>query len=628
MSLPTPPSGGGPLVVLIDSGLNPSHPYLRQALCDGVAIGRSAAGDILLTGEYQDRLGHGTAMGGLVVSHCRSVRLFAVRLFDSLETLIDEELLLAALQYVEENIPCDILNLSLGLCVSEHKEALREQCLRLRRRGTLIVSAFENSGAVTYPAAFDGVIGVTTGDRCLKSTDYERVEDGMVDLCACGRAQRVAWVNPDVFIDSGNSLACAHVSGLLAQRMCEGGLSAAEAYDHLCREMPPRWRFTAAGTPPPQPPVGSYRRAVLFPFNKEIHSLVRYARLLPFTVEGVCDLRVSGRVGAHTARLLPGIPPEQDQIIGDIDALDWSSFDTLILGHTRELSQLIREDTLLPRLLQKAAETDKYVYAFDDLESCGAGEWAENPRFYFPRLRLSDLKPPNFGKLYRPWLPVAAVFGTSSRQGKFTLQLLLREKLLRRGYRLGQIGTEPSAPLFGMEACFHFGFDSSSELSSYAAIAWLNQTINELSEDGAELILTGCQSEILPHDTGNLGDYPLHQLHFLMGVQPDIILLCVNPFDEESYLRRCIHFLESAVDSRVAALVVFPLTLRFPRSGLMGGKRPLTEEEFLSLRRQWEAAFDRPVLLLEKEEDMEALTDIVIDYFADETDSEEKGALV
>ena len=82
------------------------------------------------------------------------------------------------------------------------------------------------------------------------------------------------------------------------------------------------------------------------------------------------------------------------------------------------------------------------------------------------------------------------MFGTSSQQGKFTLQLTLRDKLIKRGYRIGQIGTEPSSYLFGMERCFHFGLDSTCEISRFETIAYLNQVIEELSDQGAELILS------------------------------------------------------------------------------------------------------------------------------------------
>ena len=43
-----------------------------------------------------------------------------------------------------------------------------------------------------------------------------------------------------------------------------------------------------------------------------------------------------------------------------------------------------------------------------------------------------------------------AIVGTSPSQGKYNLQLALRRRFLNDGYEIGQIGTEPTAQLFGM----------------------------------------------------------------------------------------------------------------------------------------------------------------------------------
>lgn len=51
--------------------------------------------------------------------------------------------------------------------------------------------------------------------------------------------------------------------------------------------------------------------------------------------------------------------------------------------------------------------------------------------------------------LYRISTPVLAVCGTSSKQGKFTLQLELRKRFCEMGYKVGQIGTEPNSLLLG-----------------------------------------------------------------------------------------------------------------------------------------------------------------------------------
>lgn len=70
-------------------------------------------------------------------------------------------------------------------------------------------------------------------------------------------------------------------------------------------------------------------------------------------------------------------------------------------------------------------------------------------KVYFPKIANQIFPRNQFGKLYLVNKPVICVAGTSSSQGKFSLQLSLREKFISAGYRIGQLGTEPTSLLFG-----------------------------------------------------------------------------------------------------------------------------------------------------------------------------------
>lgn len=77
------------------------------------------------------------------------------------------------------------------------------------------------------------------------------------------------------------------------------------------------------------------------------------------------------------------------------------------------------------------------------------------------------------------------------------------------GYKLGQVGTEPTAPLFGMDVCFPFGYNSTVSVSRFNTISYLNYQLNNLCYKDVDLILVGCQSYTLPDEFGNLDNYPL-----------------------------------------------------------------------------------------------------------------------
>ena len=75
------------------------------------------------------------------------------------------------------------------------------------------------------------------------------------------------------------------------------------------------------------------KRAAIFPFNKEMHSLIRYHHLLSFELVDVYDVKYSFTVGASTSFLMNDMSVK-NYIIKNISEVDWDSFDTLIVGHT------------------------------------------------------------------------------------------------------------------------------------------------------------------------------------------------------------------------------------------------------------------------------------------------------
>ena len=129
------------------------------------------------------------------------------------------------LNYICETQNADIVNLSLGINVCERYEELYNVCKNLTDKGTIIISAFDNSGAVSYPAAFDNVIGVTTGVFVNKIDDFEYIDDDVVNVAAKGGIQRVAWTHPEYIMIGGNSFACAHVTAQAAKFLAEGAKS-------------------------------------------------------------------------------------------------------------------------------------------------------------------------------------------------------------------------------------------------------------------------------------------------------------------------------------------------------------------------------------------------------------------
>lgn len=598
-------------IVIIDSGIVPSE----KADYNGIHLYMGEDGGIQVDDNIWDNVGHGTAIYNIIRSHNKNIDVFFIRLFDMLNLSIDESLLIFALDYIYNNITCKLINVSLGVNISTQYNEMNSICQKLNRRGSLVISAFDNLEAISYPAAFDEVIGVISGADCIKITDIETTNHPVVNVCAKGGLQRIHWTEPKFIFTQGNSYACAHVTGLLSHFIHTGAeISLNSAMKYLSDMARKKHSFRVSKSCDTPPPLEKYDKAAIFPFNKEMHSLMRFRQLLHVNITDVYDVKYSARVNASINSLL-NINGGQDFIIKNIEHIDWNSFDTLILGHTDELIYLLHDSHFVEKLILQAYNKGKNIYSFDDLSEYIKAHHLNPERIYYPRACLSDVSPIPFGLLYRPWVPMLGIFGTTSKQGKFSLQLTLREKFLRDNYRLGQIGSEPSSWLFGMDSCFHFGYRSKTDIVRQNTVSYMNAIVNDISRKEVDIIVSGCQSGTVTYDFGNVRNYTFSQTEFLLSTLPDAVILCVNPFDETKYIERTIQYIESCADCDVIALVIFPMEYDVEKhsestlSPLSADRQILIKNEFLRL-------YKRSTYILGNADDMETLYLQVIQYFS------------
>lgn len=165
-----------------------------------------------------------------------------------------------------------------------------------------------------------------------------------------------------------------------------------------------------------------------------------------------------------------------------------------------------------------------------------------------------------FGKLHLLTTPVLGIFGTSPKQGKFTLQLRLRKYLSQAGYKIANLGTEPESELFQFEGVYPIGYNSTVSISGTQAVNCINSLMANIEEYSMpDLIIVGSQSQTIATGNGSLGFMAISQYELIMGSQPDAYILCVNTTDEMDYIGRTIQFLSSAVSAKVISLVVYPI---------------------------------------------------------------------
>jgi len=202
-------------IAVIDSGVHAAHPHVN-----GVAGGIAVMADGHQSADFEDRLGHGTAVTAVIREKAPDAEIFAVKIFhDSLATRIQP--LLQAIDWSVEN-GMRLINLSLGTSNQEHERLLLSAVQRVQAKGILLVAAFEDSGVRWLPGALPGAIPVTLDWDCPR--DQYRIStlaDGRTLYHASGYPRPISNLPPARNL-KGISFAVANVSGLLALQLSGG----------------------------------------------------------------------------------------------------------------------------------------------------------------------------------------------------------------------------------------------------------------------------------------------------------------------------------------------------------------------------------------------------------------------
>ena len=213
-----------------------------------------------------------------------------------------------------------------------------------------------------------------------------------------------------------------------------------------------------------------------------------------------------------------------------------------------------------PTLLMLLAciKYNKNIFSCRDIRD--RKELIKNINVYTPH--IDPIPKQKIKKMYVIGKPVLGVVGTGSSQGKYTIQLALRRELLKQGYKIGQLGTEPTGLLFNMNAVYPVGHERAVYVKGMDSVYAVNQIMGQIENENPDIILFGTQSQTVPFQAGGVPDYPVYQHEVLLGCQADVYILCVCNDVPIDYIKRTISYLEGLFPSKVIAIVISPLSIK------------------------------------------------------------------
>lgn len=207
-------SGARVKVAVIDSGIDSTHPELKDCLKGDVEVALNETGNIVYReGPHTDAFGHGTACAGIIRSIAPDVEIYSVKVLGSTLTGTGN-VMLSGVKWAVDN-RMDILNLSLGTTKDAFYATFNKITEEAYFRNCLLVAALSNTNPVSYPAVFSSIIGVKAVEEANPFHFYLNPEPP-VEIFARGILVRIPWLQHGYFTTSGNSFAAPVITGITA----------------------------------------------------------------------------------------------------------------------------------------------------------------------------------------------------------------------------------------------------------------------------------------------------------------------------------------------------------------------------------------------------------------------------
>jgi len=571
---------------LLDSGIANKHAAMKGAVIDGWK------GDF---STYDDLTGHGTACAYIIQEMSPLSRIYNVKIFDDVR-VTSPQLVIDGIRWCLEN-EIDVINLSLAIPEVDYYYEFVRICTEASEKNLIIVAAADNLGRVCLPAYLDNVFGV--GAASFDSEyDFFYVENHPIQLYAKGNSQRVADHKGGFKYEQGTSLAAAHMTAIIASTISEISPCDCIDFQFVAELLKGRALLLKGGKilivneefdfqentkknfikSELSERIELIDKAVFLGSNSEVQLFRDYEELLKFDLVGVVEPQhnsfPSPSMWFASERALES--ERVDYNINEDKLFDaamacLSKVDTLILGHVE-----MQDENFTARLLSESIQSGKNVFSLGLLQNPPKTllknyvHRPKTPWISWPHVdenRISELlNEMSSDHILNSQILVLGIVHISEQQsGKFNIELMLRQQLLKRGHKIRQIGSSSYSELFGCDYSFYSNYFSPS-FSTHLQVAYAKlmlETINNIDRE-AQLIIVSCGQAISPKSFVSNDFFDTHSLSamaLLFGIQADGFIVVVNEIDDCDHVARNIDVLQSMFMTDVLFIVYNSLSV-------------------------------------------------------------------
>lgn len=389
----------------------------------------------------------------------------------------------------------DLIHFSIG--VNEYSRRLESALMKLFNQGVTMVAAFDNNGSLSFPASFPFVIGVDNEKYISEKTV---LRDGVVNIKFPLRPIKV-----------GNELlnGTSYTSAIVSKELCESNnrlSKVRETYNLVPEKLIPDCDIEKLDT------------VYVYPFGKEVKSLVENH-----------DHDLISSLTVFDEKALCRTYSDETITVLNIDNCLFDCTHFILSHHNFSKHHISRQK----KIISTCCENKIPIFLFD--ETMEDYILKNHPSLLYYVVGRVDREIKTEGKLYKGSIPVIGVYGTSSKQGKFTLLNKLKDEFKANGANVDGIGTEPQSQFCGFSETFINGH-LSPDITYSREILSVNQKLLRLENMSIDLIMFSTQSSILPREINNIYNFSKSPNPLLFSLFPDVNILVINIYDDIAFI--------------------------------------------------------------------------------------------
>ena len=610
-------------IAIIDSGVNGDlfpNLSLKQVRCYENEI---------VEEEPRDYYGHGTAILSCLYEKYPSFEYLSicpgVDSHGEIDSIVEAYDLANAIRYAIEQ-KADIINVSMGTTDFSNRKLIDDIVREAYKKNIAVVASAPNETKPALPWACEGAVKVReqkgNGYRVFTEKDFFEVKNFVIQC----QLFRVLTKEGKKIFAHGNSYSTVwitlHLIGLkleygedtvdqLCSRLSED-ISEEEAREIICQKFDVVEKMYDLENIPYKG-----KKLVLYSWTKEMHSIVRGSIFNDYKIVGAVDYVKKGYVGRDIG-VLSNTSEYGVRISATIEDVKEQA-DVLVIGYMDQIADKDQKFTLDYILKHNLMNERREIFSFTPVSD----EWRRN--YEQAGIRLTTpfvFNKDNCRKIFSHVhnfipikKPVLGVFGTSSKQGKFTFQINLKEELKKRQINCYHLSTEHQAAFLGANMTFADGYENNLTINvnletKLNVLRSLMVYIDNTSKD--DFILVGGQSWVIPY---NIKEQTfMRYAIFLEAVQPDCAVLVINPLlDNEEYVKDTIAVMSSLYKCRTIA------TAFSDRTPYIEGERirykHLSTEDIENLSDQWSKILDLPCGCITDKKYISYVTDCICKEF-------------